>query len=256
MDLQLKNKVAIVTGGAGGIGSGISEVLVQEGAHVVITYVRHEEPARELAARLADQYGVRTASVRCDSGEEADVLALYRQVADDFGGADVLVNNAGNTFVTLPFTQIDLATWNAQLHDNLTGMFLMSREFAREAIARGAGGRVVNVISKAAVSSVTKGRATYIANKSGEMGLTRAMANDLLQHGITVNGILPGLVMNRKIAAEKTNDPAAYQARIDRSPLGRVGDPVEVGRVVALLASDLCPLTVGSIVDVTGGLLT
>lgn len=256
MDLKLRGKVAVVTGGAGGIGSGICKVFAEEGANLVITYVAHPEPAEELAASLATKYGVQALAMRCDSGEESDAIDLFQRVESELGGANILVNNAGNTFVTMPFVDIDLATWEAQLHDNLTGQFLMSREFARAAIAAGRPGRIVNVASKAAVSSVTPHRSTYVANKAGEVGLTRAMAVDLLPHGITVNAVLPGLVMNRKIAAEKVNNPAAYQHRIDRSPLGRIGEPEEMGRVVALLASEMCPLTVGSIVDATGGLLT
>ena len=255
MDLHLKDKVVIVTGGAGGIGSGISRVFASEGAHVIVTYLHNAEPARQHALALAEEFGIKASALQCDSADEDAVSALFDYATVEFGPVDVLVNNAGNTNVTIPFIDIDLQSWNEQIHDNLTGHFVMSREFARRAMAEQRPGWIVNVLSKASVSSVTYGRATYVANKAGEMGLTRAMAVDLTRHNIRVNGVMPGFVMNRKISREREHDPAAFQRRVDRSPLGRIGEPEEIGRMVAFLASDQCGLAVGSCVDVTGGLL-
>ena len=131
----------------------------------------------------------------------------------------------------------------------------MSREFARRAIARKQRGWIVNVISKAAIFTTTPGRIAYVSNKAGEVGLTHALAVELVGHGIHVNGVLPGHIMASRLEEEMRLRPEKYQQRLQRAPLKRVGEPWEIGATVAFLASDQCALAVGSIVDITGGLL-
>ena len=145
--------------------------------------------------------------------------------------------------------------WNRCLNDNLTGQFLMSREFARRAIPAERKGWIVNILSKASVSSTTKGRVCYVANKAGELGLTHAMAVDLTTHGIRVNGVMPGFVMASTMRRQLERDPEDFARRVGRVPIGRPGEPWEIGTMVAFLSSEKCELAVGACVDMTGGLL-
>lgn len=254
MDLHLNRKVVIVTGGSKGIGAGISEVFAREGARVVINYHSDRAEAEKLQKRLADEYNAETIIVKGDVGNEDDVVSLYEATEEAFGTADILINNAGRGADAL-IQDISLELWERVLHDNLTGQFLMSREFARRVIPTGKPGWIVNICSKASLSSTTPGRVCYVANKAGEWGLTHAMAVDLTQYGIHVNGIMPGFVLAHSLLDQSEHDKETFQRRIDRVPIKRVGQPWEIGTMAAFLASDQCELAVGTVVDMTGGLL-
>lgn len=254
MDLGLAGKTVIVSGGAKGIGSGICQVFAEEGANVVVNYRSDKEGSEAFTQSLIGQWGCRAVSVQGDVGREEDVARIFDTASEAFGRVDILVNNAGKGFST-NFCDISLAEWNQSLSDNLTGMFLMSREFARRAIPAKQRGWIVNILSKASMTSTTKGRVCYVSNKSGELGLTHALAVDLTGYGIHVNGVMPGFVMASALRRQLEQDPAEFQRRIERVPLKRAGDPRELGNMVAFLASEQCALAVGSIVDMTGGLL-
>lgn len=254
MDLNLKGKTVIITGGSKGIGAGICEVFAQEGSNVVINYHSNPEPAEALHARFAEEYGVDSICVQGDVGSEADVSRIFDVAEEHFGTVDILVNNAGRGG-TIPVTEMTLEQWNSALSDNLTGQFLMSREFANRIIPTGKPGWIVNILSKASVTSTTKGRVAYVANKAGEMGLTHALAVDLTEHNIHVNGVMPGFVLAHTLLDQQQNNQDEFKRRIDRVPIKRVGMPWEIGTMVAFLASDKCELAVGSVVDMTGGLL-
>ena len=254
MDLGLKDKTVIVTGGAKGIGSGISEVYAQEGANLVINYHSDQAGAEAFAVSLAEKYGVRIVCVQGDVSSEIEVKRVFDAAESAFGAVDILVNNAGRGY-TADFREITLEDWNRCLNDNLTGQFLMSREFARRAIPAERKGWIVNILSKASVSSTTKGRVCYVANKAGELGLTHAMAVDLTTHGIRVNGVMPGFVLGSNLIRQRDQEPEVFSKRIERVPLKRVGEAWEIGTMVAFLTSDKSELAVGTCVDMTGGLL-
>ena len=181
MDLGHKGKTVIISGGSKGIGAGISEVFAQEGANLVINYHRNKESCLEFAGYLSERYGIRTATVQGDVGKEEDVAAIFDCATQNFGRIDILVNNAGRG-VSKKFTDITLEDWNQCLNDNLTGQFLMSREFARRVIPAKRKGWIVNILSKASCTSTTKGRVCYVCNKSGETGLTHSLAVDLTEY--------------------------------------------------------------------------
>ncbi|SBW07802.1 Glucose 1-dehydrogenase [uncultured Eubacteriales bacterium] len=254
MDLGLKDKTVIVTGGAKGIGSGISEIYAQEGANLVINYHSDQAGAEAFKAALAEKYGVRIVCVQGDVGSEKEAKHIFDAAEGAFGTVDILVNNAGRGH-TADFREITLEDWNRCLNDNLTGQFLMSREFARRAIPAKRKGWIVNILSKASVSSTTKGRVCYVANKAGELGLTHAMAVDLTGHGIRVNGVMPGFVMASTMRRQLERNPEDFARRVGRVPIGRPGEPWEIGTMVAFLSSEKCELAVGACVDMTGGLL-
>lgn len=254
MDLGLKGKVVMVTGGSKGIGAGISEVFAREGARVAINYHSDISIAEALQQDLCCRYDAQTILVKGDVSSESDVAAMFDTAENAFGNVDILINNAGRGY-TCAFQDITLEAWEQQLKDNLTGQFLMSREFARRIIPTGKKGWIVNICSKASLSSTSKGRATYVANKAGEWGLTHALAVDLTQHGIHVNGIMPGFVMAKTVKEHLEKDPEEYMRRVQRVPIKRVGQPWEIGNMAAFLASEQCELAVGTVVDMTGGLL-
>jgi NAD(P)-dependent dehydrogenase (short-subunit alcohol dehydrogenase family) len=251
MDLNLRGKTVIVTGGSKGIGSGISEVFAQEGANVVINYRSDAEGSQAFSRNLSDRYDCQTIAVQGDVGNEEDVVRIFDQTMEAFGQLDILVNNAGKGIAKMIW-DITLEDWHQAYNDNLTGMFLMSREFARRQIAAKRPGKIVNVLSKASLTTTTPGRACYVANKTGEMGLTKQLAVDLTPYGIHVNGVMPGFVRSSMTDRSKPED---LERRIARVPIKRLGEPNEIGYMVAYLASDKAVLNVGSIVDVTGGLL-
>lgn len=165
-----------------------------------------------------------------------------------------MVNNAGRGY-SIDFRETTLEQWNQALNDNLTGQFLMSREFARRVVPTGRRGWIVNILSKASMTSTTKGRVCYVANKAGEVGLTHSMAVDLTGHGIHVNGVMPGFVLANTLLSQREHNPEEFARRVERVPIKRVGEPWEIGNMVAFLASEQCQLAVGTVVDMTGGLL-
>ena len=221
MDLGLKGKTVIVTGGSKGIGSGISEVFAREGANIVINYHSNLVDCESFAKKLMDKYKCRITCVQGDIGNETDVKKIF-DVAENFSDkVDILVNNAGRVY-TSSIIDTSIEDWNNCLNDNLTGQFLMSREFARCTIPKKHKGWIVNVISKAAITSTTKRRISYVSNKAGELGLTHALAVELTEYGIHVNGVLPGHVRNSILKNEIENNPKKYEQRINRSPIKRL----------------------------------
>ena len=228
MDLGHRGKTVIVTGGSKGIGSGISEVFAKEGANLVINYHSDSVSSEAFSKELMDKYGCKAICAQGDVGNEADVKSIFDAAEEYFDRVDILINNAGKVY-TNKVTDISLEEWNKCLKDNLTGQFLMSREFARRVVLKKQKGWIVNVVSKAAMMSTT--------------------------NGIRVNGVMPGHVMNSRLVKEMENNPEGFKQRINRSPIKRVGEPWEIGNMVAFLASEQCALAVGSVVDVTGGLL-
>ncbi len=254
MDLGLAGKTVIVTGGSKGIGSGISEVFAEEGANLIVNYRSDKEGSEAFVKSLTDRFNCKAAAVQADVGYEADVRRIFDFAIEQYGQLDILINNAGKGITTL-LQDVELEEWEQGLRDNMTGMFLMSREFARRVIPQKRRGWIVNILSKASLTTTTMGRAVYVSNKTGEMGLTKQLAVELTQHGIHVNGVMPGSVLSSRSLEARQRDPAAFEARARRSPLKRFGTPVELGQMVAFLASERAVLAVGSIVDMTGGML-
>ena len=256
MDLGFKGKTAIVTGGAKGIGSGITEVMVEEGANVIVDYRSDPAYCEEFIEGLRKKYpGAQIYGVQGDVSKPEDVKKIFDFAEEKFGRQDILINNAGNPGRGLQMIwDIPLEEWNYNIDVNMTGMFLMSTEFARRLMAANKGGRIVNLLSKASLTTTTKGHACYVTNKTGQMGLTKQLAVDLTDKGIICNGIMPGTVKNQNSKDLDPNDPK-YLARLKRLPMGRYGEPYEFGKMVAFLASEECQLAVGSVVDFTGGMM-
>ncbi len=258
MDLNLKDKVALVTGGSRGLGRAICLGLAAEGARVAIHYYRDGSKAVDLgpeAAELAKiiraAHGVTVLCVPGDVSKVDEVREMFRLTEASLGRIDVLVNNAG-VWPTAYVRDMTDEEWHATLAVNLTGAFFTCREAVRRWLGEGRTGRIVNVASQAAFHGSTTGHAHYAASKAGLVTFSISLAREVAPHGIRVNCVAPGMMTTEMAREALDKDTEQYLARI---PLGRIADPAEVANVVAFLASDRASYMTGATVDVTGGML-
>ena len=249
MNLFLKNTVALVTGGARGLGRAICRALAEEGAHVAINAVRSDP--EELVAQLQSQFGIEAIAVRGDVSRTGEVHAVFDRVEEELGPLDILVNNAG----TWPRAFVKDMTddeWSETLAVNLTGSFNTCREAVRRWLAAGRKGRIVNITSQAAYAGATTGHAHYAAAKAGLANFTVSLAREMAPHGIRVNAVAPGF-METDMAAEALRQDR--ERILSRIPLGRVATPAEVAAAVVFLASERASYITGATLDVNGGML-
>lgn len=237
------NRVAILTGGAGGIGQAIATKLVADGCYVVIAD-QNEEGAHAVAAQL----GQRATGCYVDIADAESCLALTQQAIETVGTVAILVNAHG---ITGPFDaswRISLEDWERGLRVNLSGVFHICRHVVPHMRERGYG-RIVNISSIAGLEG-NPNNVTYSAAKAGVIGFTRALAKEVARDGIMVNAVTPGTIdapMLRELSAEHE------QALLATVPMGRVGKPDEVAELVAWLCSDACSYSTGAVYDVSGG---
>jgi NAD(P)-dependent dehydrogenase (short-subunit alcohol dehydrogenase family) len=252
MDLGLKGKIAIVTGGAKGIGSGISEVLAEEGCNVVVDYRSDPEYCEKFAKELAEKCGVKTLAVQADVSEASQADKLFEAAFKKFGSIDILVNNAGGgTGTPKAFWDLEIADFRRSQDNNLNSAFMCSRLAVKYWVANKMAGHIVNVCSKNAITTNSYNNTSYISAKGGMVSMTRGLAHEVAHLGIFVNGILPGYVENskggHKLGAERGDRVIQY------IPSKKFGTPREMGNVVAFLCSDRSSQMIGAIVDVSGG---
>ncbi|MGJ3353857.1 3-oxoacyl-ACP reductase FabG [Providencia sp. Je.9.19] len=244
--MLVKDKVAIVTGSARGIGFSIAEVLAEEGAKVVISDLATSsgaESAKELQLK-----GYAVTFIPCDISKRDQVNALFAQTQAQFGRIDVLVNNAGiNRDGMLHKLSDD--DWDLVIDINLKGTFNCMQEAAKLMREQGSG-RIVNISSASWLGNV--GQANYAASKAGVIGLTKTACRELARKGVTVNAICPGFidtVMTRGVPEK------VWDIMISKIPAGFAGDPRDVGQCVAFLASERARYINGEVINVGGGMV-
>lgn len=251
MDLKLRDKVAIVTGGSRGLGRAICRGLAEEGAKVVINYFRHRDQALELAEEIQARWRVPSQPVRGDVARLEDIRQVFDTAEERFGAVDILINNAG-IWPTAQVKDLSREQWDLTQRINLRGPFLTCREAVRRWLAAGRPGRIVNVVSQAAFHGSTSGHADYAASKAGLVSLSVSLAREVASYRIYVNCVAPGMMATDMAQEALETDLQRY---LERIPLGRIADPAEIARVVVFLASEAASYMTGVTVDVTGGML-
>jgi NAD(P)-dependent dehydrogenase (short-subunit alcohol dehydrogenase family) len=253
-DVALEGRVALLTGAAGELGAAIAAALAARGALVVCADVR------SAAAVLDALPHGRGRPLTLDVTDAAGVRTAVAQVAREHGRLDVLVNAAGVAHAPTPLAQMPDAVIERVIDVNLRGVLHCSREAARAMAGQGFG-RIVNIASQAGRAGVA-GWSVYCASKAAVIAATQSLALELAPHGVTVNAICPGPMRTRMTAgtvrleaATSGRDEADVLAEQVRAvPLGRLGEPAELGEMVAWIASDACSFTTGASFNLTGGM--
>src|SRR5262245_39444769 len=245
--MQLKDRIAIVTGGSRGIGRGIVSAFAADGARVAVVY-RGSQPAAEALVQEVTQAGGAARAYQCDVADMASVEGCVKKVVEELGEVDILVNNAGVIHDDL-FVRLEPAQWNTVLQTNLGGTYHFCRALAYPMMRRRSG-RIINVSSVAA-EHVNMGQTNYAASKGAINAFTRALAIELAGRGVTVNAIAPGFIETDMSAAVRNKAGDLIKKII---PMKRVGTPEDIAKVAVFLASADSAYITGQVITVDGGL--
>ncbi len=249
-DKALEGKVALVTGASRGIGRAVATALGARAATVVINYHSREDAAREAAAAV-EAAGGKAHIIQFDLGDAAAVETAVKQVAEQHGRLDILVNNAAVAIdqLIMRFKQED---WARSLDVNLTGVFTACKAATRPLLKAKEAGRLINLTSVVGEMG-NAGQVAYTAAKAGVIGMTKTLAREFAGRGVTVNAVSPGFIETDMTAASVQGE--ARDKLIASIPLGRMGQAQEVADVVAFLAGPEAAYVTGQVIRVNGGLL-
>ena len=251
MDISLAGKTALVTGAGSGIGCGIAVALARAGADVAVNYRANLSGADE-TARLVRDVGRHALTLQADVGDPAQVAAMFARIDAELGAIDILVANAGHASAPKPLHETSWEEWDAVLRSNLHGAFLCGHEAARRMVARGAGGRIVNISSVHEEACNVPNDGPYCVAKGGVRNLTRAMALELGPHGITVNDVAPGMILT-PMNQHALDDPVYRAAAEALIPVRRAGTPEDIAAMVVFLCSEHASYCNGGTYLVDGG---
>jgi sorbitol-6-phosphate 2-dehydrogenase len=256
---QLTDKIAIVTGGAQGLGASICRRLAQEGAHVVVADLKIEQ-AEQLAQSIAQEFGRRALAVAVNVTSEEQVQAMVERTVAEFGRLDILVANAG-IVLSGPVEEMEVDKWRTVIDVNLTGYFLCAKHAAR-IMKRQRSGVIIQINSKSGKRGSAKNSA-YAASKFGGLGLTQSLALELAEYGIRANAICPGNLLESPLWVDSlytqyakrlgVSEAEVRQRYIDQVPMKRGCTYQDVTSAVVFLASDQAAYMTGQAINVTGG---
>lgn len=256
--ISLNGQTTLVTGASSGIGEAIARAMAAAGANVVVNYAKEHEAAERIAQEIREGGGSAIA-IGADISKEDQVIAMFKKVTTEYGTIDILVSNAG-VQKDSPFADMTLEQWRFVLDINLTGAFLCSREATREFKRRGlvpersrAAGKIIFTSSVHEVIPWAR-HVNYASSKGGVMMLMKSLALELAPYRIRVNSIGPGAIKTN-INRSAWETPDAEASLLKLIPYQRIGEPADIGKVAAWLASDGADYITGTTIYVDGGML-
>lgn len=252
--VSLKGRVAVVTGGAQGLGRAMVSRLAEAGAAVLVLDLNADQ-AEAAARQIAETTGARVIASAADVTDSPSLIAAANRAVTELGGLDIWVNNAG-LYPNVPLLDVEEDDWDKVMDVNLRGVFVGSREAARRMIAAGHGGVIINVVSTAGFKGVAPGVTSYVTSKHGVRGMVKQMALELASHDIRVLGVAPTFCTTEGNMAALAQLPDSVREEIAAtlsSRLGRVGVPDDIARAVLFCASDMSLFMTGSTLLVDAG---
>ena len=248
---SLKGKLAIVTGGNGGIGKGIADGLASKGSNIVVA-ARNEAKTAEAVRDIKERFGVKVLGVKVDVRKEESIRTVVKQVLDEFGQINILVNNAGTNIRKDP-QDYSTAEWEEILSTNLHGAFLFSQA-VYPAMKKAGGGRIINIGSGNSLFGASYA-VPYAASKAGILQVTYSLALAWAKDNILVNAILPGWIDTPLTESARRDLPKANEHVLTRVPLGRWGKPADLAGAAIFLASPAADFVTAEYIKVDGGYL-
>lgn len=245
--MEIKGRVAIVTGASRGIGRAIALALGREGAKVTVNYLKSEDKAKEVVRTIKEKYGSDAIAIKADVAKWDEVQKMVEETVKRWGTVDILVNNAG-IFASHPILELPVEEWDRVIAVNLSGPFYCAKAVAKYMIEKGEG-RIINISSIGGIFGFPN-EPHYSASKAGLIGLTKALARELTPKGILVAAIAPGNTETEMVL----NAPPDLKKRLLMPPIGRFAKPEEIADIVIFLIKH--NFISGETIVVTGGLTT
>jgi 3-oxoacyl-[acyl-carrier protein] reductase len=247
---DLNGKVALVTGASSGIGRATAEALAANGARVTINFHRNDAGAEEARAKIVSGGGSAIV-VQADVTRASEVASLVEKTVAEFGPIDILVNNAGSLVERLRILELTEERWDQVIDLNLKSAFLCSKAVAASMMERKTGA-IINLSSIAGRNGGALGSIHYSAAKGGMITFTKGLAKEMAPFGVRVNAVSPGVIDTPY--HEEFSSPEMMKTYAGMIPLGRVGTPAEVAKVICFLASDAASYLVGETIEINGGM--
>lgn len=252
---NLEGRVAFVSGASRGLGRAMAIGLAEVGCSLFVTAAKGTETLKELAAEVQERFAVRCEWTDMQLLSEESIQAAVKKCVDCYGRIDVLLNNAGAPRINKALQDTSLEEWNQVIDINLNGAFVLCREVGKQMIRQKSG----SIISLASISGqiINKGAhgGSYDVSKAGIVALTKAMAAEWSQYNIRANAIAPGYFLTEPNIKAFESRPGAYEAAIDRIPMGRMANPDELQGAIVFLASEASSYMQGTVLGIDGGYL-
>ena len=249
--MQLKDKVALITGSASGIGKGIAIGMAREGAKIIIDHYRSEKDAKEVV-NIIEEIGGNAIAIDADVSIKEEVNNLVNTGWEKFGKIDILVNSAG-MLISTSFLEIKEEEWDRTLNVNLKGTFLCSQMVAQKMVDKGIKGKIINITSINGFQAEKK-LTSYGSSKGGLIALTQSMAIELGEYGINVNAIAPGVVSGTNINKDFFDNKDIVNKVLSKTPLHRLGTIEDCANLAVFLASGKSDFIQGEVIVLDGGL--